>query len=161
PDAVEDAIKTHRDRLRLRAILPVHLYGHPADMPAICEIARRYGLKVIEDCAQAHGATINGRKTGIFGDVASFSFYPTKNLGALGDGGAVVTSDAEVADRVRLLREYGWRERYMSDIAGFNSRLDELQAAILRVKLKYLDGENARRSEIARVYDDRLASTSL
>jgi dTDP-4-amino-4,6-dideoxygalactose transaminase len=170
PEAVEDAIKNNRDRPhihqigRIRAILPVHLYGRPADMRAICDIARRYDLKVVEDCAQAHGATIHrigGYKVGVFGDAAAFSFYPTKNLGALGDGGAVVTNDAEVAERVALLREYGWRERYVSDQPGFNSRLDELQAAILRVKLKYLDEENARRREIARIYDDRLAPTSL
>ena len=167
PEAVEDAIRNYRDRPhinRIRAILPVHLYGRPADMRAICDIARRYDLKVVEDCAQAHGAKIQrmgGIKVGGFGDAAAFSFYPTKNLGALGDGGAVVTNDAEVAERVALLREYGWRERYVSDQPGFNSRLDELQAAILRVKLKYLDEENARRREIARIYDDRLAPTSL
>jgi len=164
PEWVEDAIKSHRDQTHIKAIMPVHLYGHPADMRAICDIARRYDLKVVEDCAQAHGATIRsmgGVKVGVFGDAAAFSFYPTKNLGALGDGGAVVTNHAEVAGRVRLLREYGWSERYVSDIAGFNSRLDELQAAILRVKLKYLDEENARRREIARIYDDRLAPTSL
>jgi dTDP-4-amino-4,6-dideoxygalactose transaminase len=167
PEAVEDAIRNFRDRPhinRIRAVLPVHLYGRPADMRGICDIARRYDLKVVEDCAQAHGATIHGVggfKVGVFGDAAAFSFYPTKNLGALGDGGAVVTNDAEVAERVGLLREYGWRERYVSDVAGFNSRLDELQAAILRVKLKYLDEENARRREIARIYDDRLAPTSL
>ena len=176
PEAVEDAIRNYRDRPhihqigqigqigRISAILPVHLYGRPADMLAMCDIARRYDLKVVEDCAQAHGATIHrmgGYKVGVFGDAAAFSFYPTKNLGALGDGGAVVTNDAEVAERVGLLREYGWRERYVSDQPGFNSRLDELQAAILRVKLKYLDEENARRREIARIYDDRLAPTSL
>ncbi len=163
-EAVEDAIRNYRDRPRVKAILPVHLYGRPADMRAICDIARRYDLKVVEDCAQAHGATIQmmgGFKVGVFGDAAAFSFYPTKNLGALGDGGAVVTNDAEVAERVALLREYGWRERYVSDQPGFNSRLDELQAAVLRVKLKYLDDENARRREIARIYDDRLAPTSL
>jgi dTDP-4-amino-4,6-dideoxygalactose transaminase len=164
PEAVEDAIKNYRDRPHIKAILPVHLYGRPADMQEICDIARRYDLKVVEDCAQAHGATIHrmgGGKVGVFGDAAAFSFYPTKNLGALGDGGAVVTNDAEVAERVGLLREYGWRERYVSDVAGFNSRLDELQAAVLRVKLKYLDEENARRREIARIYDDLLAPTSL
>jgi dTDP-4-amino-4,6-dideoxygalactose transaminase len=167
PEAVEDAIRSYRDQPhinRIRAILPVHLYGRPADMRAICDIARRYDLKVVEDCAQAHGATIHrmgGFKVGVFGDAAAFSFYPTKNLGALGDGGAVVTNDAEIAERVGLLREYGWRERYVSDVAGFNSRLDELQAAILRVKLKYLDEENARRRGIAQIYDDRLAPTSL
>jgi dTDP-4-amino-4,6-dideoxygalactose transaminase len=164
PEAIEDALRTHRDRAlinRIRAILPVHLYGRPADMRAICDIARRYDLKVIEDCAQAHGATINDLKAGVLGDAAAFSFYPTKNLGALGDGGAVVTNDEEIAERVGLLREYGWRERYVSDVAGFNSRLDELQAAVLRVKLKHLDGENERRREIARIYDDRLAAASM
>src|SRR5262245_11876982 len=138
PEAVEDAIINSLERPRIKAILPVHLYGRPADMRAICDIARRYDLKVVEDCAQAHGAAIHeigGFKVGVFGDAAAFSFYPTKNLGALGDGGAVVTNDAEGADRVGLLREYGWRERYVSDQPGFNSRLDELQAAILRVKL--------------------------
>jgi dTDP-4-amino-4,6-dideoxygalactose transaminase len=161
PEAVEDAIKTHRDRLRIKAIAPVHLYGLPADMRSICAIARRHQLKVVEDCAQAHGASIDGVKVGRFSDAAAFSFYPTKNLGALGDGGAVVTDDPEIAERLRLLREYGWRERYVSETAGFNSRLDELQSAVLRVKLKYLDAENARRRAIARVYDSRLASTSL
>jgi dTDP-4-amino-4,6-dideoxygalactose transaminase len=130
-------------------------------MREICDIARRYDLKVVEDCAQAHGATIGDLKAGVFGDAAAFSFYPTKNLGALGDGGAVVTNDPEIAERVELLREYGWRERYVSDVAGFNSRLDELQAAVLRVKLKHLDEENARRREIARIYDNRLAAASL
>src|SRR5215813_7276453 len=164
PEWVEDAIKSHRDQMHIKAIMPVHLYGHPADMRAICDTARRYDLKVVEDCAQAHGATIHsmgGLKVGVFGDAAAFSFYPTKNLGALGDGGAVVTNDPEVAGRVRLLREYGWRERYVSDIAGFNSRLDELQAAILRVKLRYLDAENARRREIARIYERILAGTEI
>jgi dTDP-4-amino-4,6-dideoxygalactose transaminase len=164
PDAIEDAIRNYRDRAlinRIKAILPVHLYGRPAGMRAICAIARRYDLKVVEDCAQSHGATIGDLKVGVFGDAAAFSFYPTKNLGALGDGGAVVTNDPEIAERVELLREYGWRERYVSDVAGFNSRLDELQAAVLRVKLKHLDEENARRREIARIYDDRLATASL
>lgn len=161
PEAIEDAIRNCNDRPHIKAILPVHLYGRPADMRAICEIARSYDLKVVEDCAQAHGAMIDNLKVGVFGDAAAFSFYPTKNLGALGDGGAVVTNDAEVAERVELLREYGWRERYVSDVAGFNSRLDELQAAVLRVKLKHLDEENARRREISRIYDDRLATASL
>ena len=146
---------------RHSAIIPVHLYGHPADMAAILEIARRYDLWVIEDCAQAHGATIDGQKTGTFGDIAAFSFYPTKNLGALGDGGAVVTSDPALAEQTRLLREYGWRERYVSAIPGLNSRLDELQAAILRVKLRYLDAENARRRALAAEYDRLLADSSV
>jgi dTDP-4-amino-4,6-dideoxygalactose transaminase len=144
---------------RIKAIIPVHLYGHPADMPAIMDIAERHGLKVIEDCAQSHGAALDGRKTGTWGHIAAFSFYPTKNLGALGDGGAVVTNDRAMADRLRLLREYGWREKYVSEFAGLNTRLDELQAAVLRVKLPYLDKENARRRELARIYDHILSST--
>jgi dTDP-4-amino-4,6-dideoxygalactose transaminase len=140
-------------------------------MAAILEIARRYDLCVIEDCAQSHGATISnlqsptsnlkGQRVGTFGDIAAFSFYPTKNLGALGDGGAVVTSDPVLAEQTRLLREYGWRERYISAIPGLNSRLDELQAAILRVKLRYLDAENARRRALAADYDRLLADSSV
>jgi len=156
PEQVEAAITK-----RTRAVIPVHLYGHPADMPAILDIARRYGLYVIEDCAQSHGAAWNGRKTGAWGHLAAFSFYPTKNLGALGDGGMVVTDDADLAERVRLLRQYGWRRRYISELPGGNSRLDELQAVILRVKLRHLDRENARRREIARAYTRRLADTDL
>jgi dTDP-4-amino-4,6-dideoxygalactose transaminase len=143
------------------AIIPVHLYGQPADTAAILAIARRYDLALVEDCAQSHGATDNGQMTGAIGDIAAYSFYPTKNLGALGDGGAVVTSDAGLAEGVRLLREYGWRERYVSDIPGVNSRLDELQAAILRVKLRHLDAENARRRSIAAEYDRLLAGSGL
>jgi len=146
---------------RPKAVIPVHLYGHPADLPAILDIARRYELYVVEDCAQSHGATLQGRKTGTWGNLAAFSFYPTKNLGALGDGGAVATDDPRLGERVRLLREYGWRERYISELAGLNTRLDELQAAILRVKLRYLDRENARRRELARIYDAALSGTRL
>ena len=141
---------------RCKAVLPVHLYGHPADMHAICAIAREFNVAVVEDCAQAHGATIEGRKVGTFGDVAAFSFYPTKNLGAIGDGGAVVTSDASIADRLSLLRQYGWRRRYESESKGVNSRLDEIQAAILSVKLKSLDRMNGRRREIASEYTKAL-----
>ncbi|HMV50102.1 MAG TPA: DegT/DnrJ/EryC1/StrS family aminotransferase [Blastocatellia bacterium] len=161
PQAVENAVKKHRGEADLKAIIAVHLYGHPAEMAAILEIARRFELRVIEDCAQAHGAKLGKQRVGTFSDIATFSFYPTKNLGALGDGGAVVTNDAELAERVRLLREYGWRERYVSEVAGMNSRLDELQAAILRVKLKALDEDNERRRRIARIYDERLAATPL
>ncbi len=145
----------------VKAIVAVHLYGHPADMPRILEIASRYGAAVVEDCAQSHGASIEGRKTGAWGNVAAFSFYPTKNLGALGDGGAIVTNDAGIADRARILRQYGWRTRYVSDVAGLNSRLDEMQAAILRVKLPHLDIENNKRREIAARYDRALASSPL
>ena len=157
-NSLADAIQKQRSG-RIKAIIPVHLYGQPADMPAIMTIAERHGLKVIEDCAQSHGAALDGRKTGTWGHVAAFSFYPTKNLGAMGDGGAVVTNDRALADRLRLLREYGWRERYVSDFAGLNTRLDELQAAVLRVKLRYLDKENARRRELARIYDAILSAT--
>jgi dTDP-4-amino-4,6-dideoxygalactose transaminase len=145
----------------LKAIIPVHLYGQAADMPAILELARKYKLQVIEDCAQSHGATLDGRMTGTFGDIAAFSFYPTKNLGALGDGGMVVTGDATLAERVRLLRQYGWRQKYVSDIPGGNSRLDELQAAILRVKLGALKAENLRRRGLAGSYDALLKDTGL
>lgn len=136
----------------VKAVVPVHLYGHPADMPSICNIARETGAAVVEDCAQAHGASISGRKVGSFGDVGAFSFYPTKNLGAIGDGGAVVTSDDFIADRLVLLRQYGWRRRYESELKGVNSRLDEVQAAILSVKLKSLDRMNERRRQIAMRY---------
>lgn len=165
PQAIEDTVKSYQGDAKIKAIIAVHLYGHPAEMAAITELARRFDLRVIEDCAQAHGALrrvgVGHQKVGTFGDIAAFSFYPTKNLGALGDGGAVVTNDAGLAERVRLLREYGWKERYVSEIAGMNSRLDEMQAAILRVKLKHLDEENERRRQIARVYDEKLAAAPL
>ena len=140
----------------IKAIVPVHLYGHPARITRIIEIAESFGIRVVEDCAQAHGAEWKSRKTGTFGDIAAYSFYPTKNLGALGDGGAVVTNDPKLAGRVRSLREYGWEQRYVSKISGTNSRLDELQAAVLRVKLRYLDQDNSRRRKIARYYDEAL-----
>jgi dTDP-4-amino-4,6-dideoxygalactose transaminase len=132
-----------------------------ADMAAIMAVAARHGLPVIEDCAQSHGAGIDGVRTGCWGRMAAFSFYPTKNLGALGDGGAVVTNDPVLNTRVRELREYGWRERYVSHEPGMNSRLDELQAAILRVKLRHLDIENARRRELASAYQRALAQSGL
>lgn len=146
-----------RERGGVKAVVPVHLYGQMADMAAICAVAERHGAAVVEDCAQAHGASIEGRKAGTWGDAAAFSFYPTKNLGALGDGGAVFTRDGVLAERVRLMRQYGWRVRYVSEVAGRNSRLDELQAAVLRVRLRYLDTENSRRRELARKYLERLA----
>jgi dTDP-4-amino-4,6-dideoxygalactose transaminase len=145
----------------IKAIVPVHLYGFPADMPALTKIARRVGAKVVEDCAQCHGASRGGRKAGLFGDAAAFSFYPTKNLGAIGDGGAVLTLDGVLAERVRLLRQYGWRQRYVSDLPGRNSRLDEIQAAILRVKLRYLDAENGVRAILAQRYLERLRDAPL
>jgi dTDP-3-amino-3,4,6-trideoxy-alpha-D-glucose transaminase len=153
PAAVETAITP-----RTRAILPVHLYGHPADLEPILALAHRYSLRVIEDCAQAHGATYQDRRVGTLGDLGCFSFYPTKNLGALGDGGAIVSRDPALIDRVRRLREYGWtpQARYVSQEEGMNSRLDELQAALLRVKLRHLDRENARRRTLAAHYARRL-----
>jgi len=157
-DSLEDLLRQRHD---IRAILPVHLYGHPANMPRIMDMARQHGAKVVEDCAQAHSASVGGRKTGAWGDAAAFSFYPTKNLGAIGDGGAVVTNDLDVAERARSLREYGWKDRYVSELAGVNSRLDELQAAILRVKLKYLGASAARRREIAESYTSTLTGTPL
>jgi len=142
---------------RTKAIIPVHLYGNMAEMQVIRSIADRHGLRIIEDCAQSHGATYGGQKSGAWGSMAAFSFYPTKNLGALGDAGMVVTNDPELSDRVRLLREYGWRQRYVSEIPGLNSRLDELQAAVLRVKLKHLDQWNEERRKKAKIYTERLA----
>ncbi|MFO7820513.1 MAG: DegT/DnrJ/EryC1/StrS family aminotransferase [Lentisphaeria bacterium] len=141
-----------------RAIIPVHIYGHPADMPDIMQIAAAHNLLVIEDCAQAHGTLINGRMAGSWGDMAAFSFYPTKNLGAIGDAGAVITSNPELAESARLVREYGWAERYVSSIPGMNTRLDELQATILRVKLPHLNKWNEARREIATAYNDKLGS---
>ena len=139
-----------------KAIVPVHIYGQPAPMQEISAVAAKYGLKVIEDCAQAHGAEIGGQRVGTFGDAAAFSFYPTKNLGAMGDGGAVVTNKTDIGAQCRYLREYGWKERYISYMPGFNSRLDEMQAAILRIKLKYLEEDNRRRRHIASLYDHAL-----
>jgi len=147
---------------RTRAIMPVHLYGRMADMDAILAIAVQHGIPVVEDCAQAHGATLSGRVAGSLGVLGCFSFYPTKNLGALGDGGAVVTNDAALAEKVRRLRQYGWeRKYYTSDPGGLNSRLDELQAALLAVKLPYLPAWNARRRAIAARYQERLTDTGL
>jgi dTDP-4-amino-4,6-dideoxygalactose transaminase len=146
---------------RIAAVIPVHLYGQAVDLGAILALARPHGVRVIEDCAQSHGARLGTARTGSVGDLAAFSFYPTKNLGALGDGGMVVTADPALAERVRALREYGWRERYVSDIAGANSRLDELQAAVLRVKLARLDHDNARRAAVAAAYDQGLAGLAL
>jgi dTDP-4-amino-4,6-dideoxygalactose transaminase len=156
PSRIEAAITA-----RTRAILPVHLYGQPADMDMINDIAHRHGLRVIEDAAQAHGARYKGRRAGSLGDAAGFSFYPGKNLGAIGDGGAVVTNDKAMANRVRLLRNYGSRVKYYNEIRGYNSRLDELQAALLRVKLKYLDAWNERRRRLAGDYSNELGGNGL
>ncbi len=145
----------------IRAVIAVHLYGQAADLDAIATACRRHGVALIEDCAQAHGATWRGRKLGTIGDLGTFSFYPTKNLGALGDGGAVATHDADRAARLAALRQYGWRSHAISDEVGVNSRLDELQAAILRVKLAHLDTNNARRRAIAAANDAALSEASL
>ncbi len=151
PSLIEAAVTE-----KTKAILPVHLYGQSADMEAINKVAEKYDLKVIEDAAQAHGAKDKGKKTGGLGDAAGFSFYPGKNLGAFGDAGAVTTNDDELAGRIRLLRNYGSEIKYYNELKGFNSRLDPIQAALLRVKLKYLDKWNTRRSEIAAYYLDKL-----
>ncbi len=146
---------------RTKGILPVHLYGQPADMDPIVDIARKHKLWVVEDAAQAHGARYKGRPVGSLGDAAAWSFYPGKNLGALSDAGAVTTNNSEIADRIRVLRNYGSRIKYHFETQGFNSRLDELQAAILRVKLKFLDEWNDRRSSIADLYKRELRDSGL
>ena len=156
PSRIEAAINS-----RTKLILPVHLYGQPADLDAILAIARKHQLKVLEDAAQAHGARYKGRRIGGHGDAVAWSFYPGKNLGALGDGGAVTTNNSEIADRVRVLRNYGSRVKYVNEVQGFNSRLDPIQAAVLRVKLKHLDTWNARRAVIAARYNTALASAGM
>lgn len=155
PEKIEAAITPNT-----KAILAVHLYGQPANMDPIDKIAKRYQLRVIEDAAQAHGARYKGRRVGGLGDAAGFSFYPGKNLGALGDGGAITTNDFALANKIRLLRNYGSRVKYFNEIKGFNSRLDELQAAFLRVKLTKLDEWNARRVRLANQYLEKLASVT-
>ena len=147
PEKIESSITSNT-----KAIVPVHIYGQPADMDPVMEIAKKYSLKVIEDCAQAHGAKYKGQCVGSIGDMGCFSFYPTKNLGAIGDGGMVVTNNSNLNEKVRLLREYGWKERYVSSRKGWNSRLDEIQASILRVKLKHLDQSNQKRRNLAGHY---------
>jgi dTDP-4-amino-4,6-dideoxygalactose transaminase len=156
PDRIEAAITR-----RTRAIVAVHLYGQPAEMDAIMAIAERHGLKVLEDAAQAHGASHRGRRAGSLGHAAAFSFYPAKNLGALGDGGAVTTDDPALARRVRLLCNYGSERKYEHEVKGFNCRLDELQAAVLRVKLRHLESWNERRRAVAALYLDCLRGADL
>jgi dTDP-4-amino-4,6-dideoxygalactose transaminase len=156
PALIEAAITA-----RTKVILPVHLYGQPADMDPILTIARKHGLRVLEDGAQAHGARYKGQRLGAHGDAVAWSFYPGKNLGAMGDGGAVTTNDPQIVDRLRVLRNYGSRVKYVNEVQGYNSRLDPLQAAILHVKLAHLDEWNARRSAIAVRYQQGLAGCGL
>jgi dTDP-4-amino-4,6-dideoxygalactose transaminase len=156
PARIEAAITS-----RTRVLLPVHLYGQPADMDPILAIAQRHGLRVVEDAAQAHGARYKGRRIGAHGDLVCWSFYPGKNLGALGDAGAVTTDDAALAGRVALLRNYGSRQKYVNEVQGVNSRLDPLQAAVLRVKLAVLDAWTDRRRAIAGAYAEGLADSGL
>lgn len=147
PELIEQAITS-----RTKVILPVHLYGQPADMDPILAIAKKHGLYVLEDGAQAHGAQYKGSRIGAHGDIVTWSFYPGKNLGALGDGGAITTNNAEMADKIRVLRNYGSRVKYVNEVQGYNSRLDPLHAAVMRVKLKHLDVWNARRAALAEQY---------
>lgn len=151
PQKIEEKIT-----VRTKAILVVHLYGKLCDMEAISKIAQHYNLKIVEDCAQAHGATFKGQKAGSYGDLAAFSFYPTKNLGALGDAGAITTNNVRYADKLKYLRNYGSKEKYRNRFIGFNSRLDELQAAFLRIKLRRLEEINNHKISLARLYLERL-----
>lgn len=152
PDALDEACRNPPRGKRLTAVVPVHLYGRPCDLDRLGAIADHHGLVVVEDCSQAHGATWRGRRVGTFGAAAAFSCYPTKNLGALGDAGLAFSRDETLAERIRTLRQYGWKTRYLSDDIGMNSRLDELQAAILRVQLQHLDADLATRAGVAGDY---------
>ncbi|MHB9035547.1 MAG: DegT/DnrJ/EryC1/StrS family aminotransferase [Armatimonadota bacterium] len=156
PARIESAITE-----RTRAILPVHLYGQPADMDPIVAAAKKHGLSILEDAAQAQGAKYKGRMIGAIGDATAWSFYPTKNLGAFGDSGAITTDSDELADKLRLLRNYGSRIKYKNEVRGANSRMEELHAAMLRVKLKYLDSWNSRRNELSKIYLSNLADSGV
>jgi dTDP-4-amino-4,6-dideoxygalactose transaminase len=153
PASLEEALTQEKS---VKAVLAVHLYGHPADMTGLHAVCERHGLILIEDCAQAHGATWQGKKVGSLSRGAAFSFYPTKNLGAIGDGGAITTGDDALAARIREVRQYGWRERYISAVEGVNSRLDEMQAVILRVKMQVIDSRLAARRRLASLYSEAL-----
>tara|TARA_R110002072_G_scaffold13418_7_gene56206 strand:+ start:39219 stop:40331 length:1113 start_codon:yes stop_codon:yes gene_type:complete len=156
PDKIEARITD-----KTRAIIPVHLYGQPADLDPILALTKKYNLKLLEDAAQAHGARYKGKRIGAHGDAVAWSFYPGKNLGAMGDGGAVTTDNPELAERIRVLSNYGSRVKYENEVQGVNSRLDPIQAAVLSVKLKYLDDWNARRSAVARTYTQALGESNL
>lgn len=161
PGSLESAVAmvtAERPDLAPLAVIPVHLYGHPCDMDAIMDIGERHGMRIIEDCAQAHGAAYRGRRVGTLGIAGTFSFYPTKNLGAIGDAGAVYTRDATLAAEMRALRQYGWKQRYVSAVPGINSRMDPLQAAFLDINLRHLDADNAARRSIAARYDSQISS---
>jgi dTDP-4-amino-4,6-dideoxygalactose transaminase len=155
PDALEEVLKSS-DGAQVKAVVAVHLFGHPADVERLRAITEPRGIRLIEDCAQAHGASVDGRRTGSLCEAAAFSFYPTKNLGAIGDGGAITTDDEALAERISCLRQYGWKTRYVSAFPGVNSRLDELQAAILSVKLAHLEEDNRARAEAAAIYSKLL-----
>lgn len=160
PESLDAVLRSPAGR-GVKAALVVHLYGHPADWQRLQSVADTHGILLLEDCAQAHGATWHGRLAGSLGRAAAFSFYPTKNLAALGDAGAVATNDEELADRLRLIRQYGWNNRHISAAAGVNSRLDELQAAVLRVKLPALPASVVQRRRLAAQYDARLGGGSI
>jgi len=157
PQKLETTVERFAGDGKPRAVIAVHLYGQPCDIDAISAICRKYDLNLIEDCAQAHGATYKGNHVGTYGAISTFSFYPTKNLGAFGDGGAIITHDPNLAERCRALRQYGWHKHYISDLAGMNSRLDEMHAAILNVRLQYLHEEIASRRNVAKIYNESLA----
>jgi len=157
PDSLAAALHTGNS---IKGVLAVHLYGHPADVAGLQPLCEKHGLVLLEDCAQAHGAQWQERKVGSLASGAAFSFYPTKNLGAVGDGGAITTDDDALATRILEIRQYGWRERYISAVEGVNSRLDEMQAAILRVKLRVLDARNAVRRKLAAIYTEGIRSMS-
>lgn len=163
PSLLKDLVKREKKRLgrKLKGIVPVHLYGQAAHLEPILEVGKEFDLKVIEDACQAHGAMYRGRKVGSFGDYAAFSFYPSKNLGAYGDGGMVLTKNPDEAKKLKMLRNYGQEKRYYHAIKGFNSRLDEMQAAILLAKMKYLDAWNARRREIAGFYSENICNPAI
>ncbi|MFN0079068.1 MAG: DegT/DnrJ/EryC1/StrS family aminotransferase [Prosthecobacter sp.] len=158
PESLDAVLRSPAGR-GVKAALVVHLYGHPADWANLQQVADEHGILLLEDCAQAHGATWHGRMTGALGTAAAFSFYPTKNLGAIGDAGAVATDDDDLAERLRLIRQYGWRRRYVSEMTGVNSRLDELQAAVLRVKLSTLGQSVYQRRRLAAMYEARLSAS--
>ncbi|MEW5838438.1 MAG: DegT/DnrJ/EryC1/StrS family aminotransferase [Pseudomonadota bacterium] len=160
PESLEEVLTTTEGGIA-KALVVVHLYGQPADMPKLLQIAKDHGLAVIEDCAQAHGASLDNKLVGNWGDLGCFSFYPTKNLGSLGDGGAIIGQKTDLKDHLLRLRSYGWKDRYISEEFGVNSRLDEIQAAVLRAKLPHLQEANAQRNKIAEHYDQSLSDLKI